>query len=237
MTQVDVVIPAYNAANFLGEALDSVLVQDALVGKIFVVDDGSSDGTAALAISFASSFAKTNGVPVEVIQLPGNRGAAAARNAGVARCTADFVAFLDADDRWLPGKLEAQVAALTNSQQSALAICGARAFADPGLPEAERLALLAQQPAEMEGWMASALLARRPLFEMAGGFAEDLRLGEGIDWFNRARPFGHVAVPEVLVERRMHRNNTTRLADEQRRDYLLAAHRHLARQRTAGGGG
>lgn len=229
MTPVDVVIPAYDAQAFLGEALDSVLSQGALVGKVVVVDDGSSDGTAALAIA--------RGPPVELVRLPNNRGSATARNAGLARCNAEYVAFLDADDRWLPGKLDAQVAALTRAQDVAFAICRVRPFADSELPTAERAALLAQQPAEMEGWMASALVAHRSLFAQAGVFAEELRVGEAIDWFSRVRSFGHVAIPAVLVERRMHRRNTTRLAADQRRDYLLAAHRHLVRQRNAGGGG
>ena len=229
MRRVDVVIPAFNARAFLGEALDTVLAQGPSVGKVVVVDDGSSDGTATLAAA--------RGAPVELVQLEGNRGAAAARNAGIARCAAEFVAFLDADDRWLPGKLDAQVAALSDAQECAIAICRVRPFADLAMAAAERAALLAQQPAEMEGWLASALVARRSLFAQAGVFTEDLRMGEVIDWFSRVRPFGHVAIPAVLVERRMHRTNTTRLAQEQRRDYLLAAHRHLARQRVTGGGG
>jgi glycosyltransferase involved in cell wall biosynthesis len=229
VTPVDVVIPAYNAQAFLGEALDSVLSQGPSLGKVVVVDDGSDDETAALATA--------RGTPVEVVRLPRNRGIAAARNAGLALCDAEYIAFLDADDRWLPGKLEAQVAALARAHDRAFALCRVRPFADAALPDAERAALLAQQPAEMEGWMASALLARRSLFAHVGGFAEDLRVGEAIDWFSRVRAFGHVVIPEVLVERRMHRRNTTRLAREQSRDYLLAAHRHLTRQRTAGGGG
>ena len=204
-----------------------MLTQGTLVRKVVVIDDGSSDGTAALAA--------TQGAPVELVALPHNRGAATARNAGLARCTAEYVAFLDADDRWLPGKLDAQVEALEHAHEAAFAICGVRAFADRGLGADECAALLAQQPAVMEGWLASALLARRSLFARAGNFAEDLRIGETIEWFSRARRYGHVALQDVLVERRMHRSNTTRLAEEQRRDYLLAAHRHLIRQRAEGG--
>ena len=229
MKRVDVVIPAFNVSAFLGEALDSVLAQGPSVGKVIVVDDGSSDGTA--------THAAARGAPVELVQLQGNQGAAAARNAGIARCAAEYVAFLDADDRWLPDKLDVQIAALSGAPECAFAICRVRPFADLEMPAAERAALLAQQPAEMEGWLASALVARRSLFAQAGVFADDLRMGEVIDWFSRVRPFGHVAIPAVLVERRMHRNNTTRLAEEHRRDYLLAAHRHLARQRATGGGG
>jgi glycosyltransferase involved in cell wall biosynthesis len=227
--RVDVVIPAFNAQLYVQEALESVMAQRPWVNRIIVVDDGSGDATAAIASAFDA--------PLELIRLPVNVGAAAARNQGVARCTAEFVAFLDADDRWLPGKLAAQVAALTVAPESAFALCQIRPFADAPLPDDERAALLAQQPAEFEGWLPSALLARRQLFAQTGRFAEELRVGEVVDWFARARPFGHVMVPEVLVERRMHRHNTSRLAQEQRRDYLLAAHRHLARQRAAGGGG
>lgn len=228
MTRVDVVVPAYNANAYLREALESVFAQGPLVGKVIVVDDGSSDGTATVAAA--------QGNAVELIQLQGNHGPAAARNAGLARCDAEYVAFLDADDRWLPGKLDAQIAALTDAPQCTFAICLIRPFADNKLPPAEREALLAQQPAEMEGWLASALVARRSLFAQAGVFSEDLRLGDVIDWFNRVRPFGHVAIPAVLVERRMHRTNMSRLAVEQRRGYLIAAQRHLARQRAEGGG-
>ena len=227
MTRVDVVVPAYNASAYLGEALDSIFAQGSMVGKVVVVDDGSSDGTATVAAA--------QGQAVEFVQLQGNHGPAAARNAGLARCDAEFVAFLDADDRWMPGKLDAQIAALASAPKCAFAICRIRPFADKQLPAAERSALLAQQPPEMEGWLASALVARRSLFTQAGTFAEDLRLGDVIDWFNRVRPFGHVAIPAVLVERRMHRTNMSRLAIEQRRGYLIAAHRHLARQRATGG--
>lgn len=229
MTRVDVVIPAYNAQAYLGEALDSVFAQGALVGRVIVVDDGSSDATAAVAAA--------RGAAVELVRHSRNRGISAARNAGLAHCEADFVAFLDADDRWLPGKLDVQIAALATTQEAALAICLVRTFADPALPETERAALLAQQPAEFEGWMASALVARRSLFLQKGVFAEDLRVGETIDWFSRVRAHGHVIVPQVLVERRMHRNNTTRLAEAARHDYLRAAHRHLIRQRAMGGNG
>jgi glycosyltransferase involved in cell wall biosynthesis len=229
MTRVDVVVPAYNADAYLREALESVFVQGPLVGKVIVVDDGSSDGTATVVAA--------QGDAVEFIQLQGNHGPAAARNAGLAQCAAEFVAFLDADDRWLPGKLDAQVEALVAAPNCGLAICQVRPFADKELPAAEREALLAQQPAEMEGWLASALVARRSLFTQAGVFSEDLRLGDVIDWFNRVRPYGHVAIPAVLVERRMHRTNMSRREVEQRRGYLIAAQRHLARQRAPGGGG
>ena len=108
-----------------------------------------------------------------------------------------------------------------------------RAFASPELPEAERAALEAQQPRPFEGWVAGSMLIRRASFDRVGPFVEDLRVGEAIDWFSRARRAGlnHLIVPEVLVERRLHRHNTTRLQAADRRGYLLAAKRHVDRLR------
>jgi len=208
---------------------------------------------------------------VEVIRLDGNHGAARARNAGLAASDAPLVAFLDADDRWLPDKLAAQCAALDGAIETGSAaaapvavdvtatatangtagdetgcarsasvgvdatamftLCRLRMFASPELPPPERALLVAQHAAEAEGWLISTLVARRELFARVGGFAEDLRIGEVIDWFSRARVHPFVHVDAVGAERRLHRSNTTRRAQADPRGYLLAARRHLARQR------
>jgi glycosyltransferase involved in cell wall biosynthesis len=220
---VDVIIPAFNAAAYLDEAMDSVLAQGGLVARIIVVDDGSGDETSAVAAR--------RGRPVELLQLAGNGGGGRARNAGIASSTASMVAFLDADDRWLEGKLEAQVAALAAAPQAAFALCRVRNFASPELPLGEQGELLASHPGEAEGWTPSALLVRREIFASIGVFAEDLRVGEAIDWLNRARPLGHVSTGTVGVERRLHRNNTTRQTAHDLRDYLQVARRHLERRR------
>ncbi|HEV7412057.1 MAG TPA: glycosyltransferase family A protein [Casimicrobiaceae bacterium] len=224
MNAIDVVIPAFNAARYLDEALASVLSQDHAVHRIIVVDDGSTDGTADVAARF--------GAPVE-IERRHNGGAAAARNTGIARSAAAVVAFLDADDRWTPHKLSLQAAALGTDPAIDFVLCLVRAFASPELPEAERAALEAQQPRPFEGWVAGSMLIRRASFDRVGPFVEDLRVGEVVDWFSRARRAGlnHLIVPEVLVERRLHRHNTTRLQAADRRGYLLAAKRHVDRLR------
>ena len=224
MSAIDVIVPAFNAARYLDEALVSVLSQDHVANRIIVIDDGSTDGTAEVASRF--------GAPVEITRRD-NGGAGAARNTGIARSTALFVAFLDADDRWISRKLTLQMAALTTDPAIDLVLCLARAFASPELPEAERAALEAQQPRPFEGWFAGAMLIRRASFDRVGPFAEDLGVAEAVDWFNRARRAGlkHVTVSEVLLERRLHRHNTTRLHAADRRDYLLAAKRHVERLR------
>ena len=100
---VSVVIPCYNAAPFLRETLDSVLNQTCPALEVIVVDDGSTDDSAAIAWSY--------GPPVRVIQQE-NQGESVARNRGMDEAQGEWVALLDADDRWLPQKLERQLAAL-----------------------------------------------------------------------------------------------------------------------------
>ncbi len=89
---VSAVIPAFNRERFIGEAIESVLRQQRPVDEIVVVDDGSSDDTARVALSFAG---------VRVIRLPTSRGTAGARNAAIAAARGRYLAWLDSDDLWL----------------------------------------------------------------------------------------------------------------------------------------
>src|SRR5690242_14802421 len=106
--RVSVIIPAYNAAAFIGETLDSVYAQTFNNFEIIVVNDGSPD-TEALEQKLSSYPAKLRYLK------QANQGAAAARNTGPRAAIGEFVAFLDADDTWLPQFLEKQVALLDNA--------------------------------------------------------------------------------------------------------------------------
>ena len=103
MPDVSVVVPAYNAARFLPEAIDSVLAQSIADVEVIVVDDGSTDGT--------ESVVGRYGAPVRYVRQS-NRGVSVARNRGIEESRGRYVAFLDADDTWYPSKLEKQLAAL-----------------------------------------------------------------------------------------------------------------------------
>src|SRR5271165_5837307 len=103
MLTTSVVIPCYNVTDYLPEALDSVRRQTLPVKEIVLIDDGSSVPLAPPA--------EWCGPQINLIRTA-NRGLPAARNLGVTHCAGDLVAFLDADDVWLPGKIEAQTRAL-----------------------------------------------------------------------------------------------------------------------------
>lgn len=113
---VDVVIPVFNGRETVRAALASVLAQEGdWIHRIIVVDDGSVDGTAEVVQSLSSHL-------IEVVRTP-NQGVARARNLGIEKSTAEWVAFLDADDVWMPGKLQAQLVAA--QEHGAGFVCGA----------------------------------------------------------------------------------------------------------------
>jgi glycosyltransferase involved in cell wall biosynthesis len=222
MNGIEVVIPAFNAVLHLREAIASVLAQTRAVGRVIVVDDASTDATGEIASGF--------GAPVELITLARNAGAGTARNIGIAAADATYIAFLDADDRWTTDKLAIQCAALDADPAAMFSLCRAREFASDELDATEHAMLVRRDTTLYEGWLPSALVARRELFARIGGFAEDLRVGEAVEWFFRAREQPHVHVDTVCVERRLHAANSSRAAVTGRA-YLEAVRRHLARQR------
>jgi len=221
---VTAVVPAFQAATFLADAVASIRAQVPSVAEIVVVDDGSTDGTAALARSLGG---------IRLIEQD-RRGPGAARNAGVAAATGDWVALLDADDLWLAGKLDRQLAAIARDSQIDGVFTRLRnEFLAPALAQRYRAV-----EGEVEGIHASTLLVRRTAFARTGGFDEKLRLAEFIDWYSRARHLGlrFVSIPEVLVVRRVHGSNTTIRLRAEAGDYVEAARRAIARHRKRGAG-
>jgi glycosyltransferase involved in cell wall biosynthesis len=110
---ISAVIPCYNGAPFLRETIDSTLNQTSPPLEVIVVDDGSTDDSAAIA--------QTYGSPVRVIRQE-NQGESVARNRGMDEAQGEWVALLDADDRWLPHKLEQEIAALREAPQEVVCV-------------------------------------------------------------------------------------------------------------------
>ena len=114
---VSVVIPAYNAAWCVHKAIDSVLAQDFRDLEVVVVNDGSTDDTMAVLRRYGDS--------IQVVSQS-NGGMSSARNAGIRASRGEFLAFLDSDDWWLPGKLRGQVELLRNRPELGFCSCTAR---------------------------------------------------------------------------------------------------------------
>lgn len=222
--RVSVVVPVYNGAAYLGEALDSVLAQVGAELEVVVVDDGSSDGSAAVAARFAPR--------VRLLQQP-NRGIGAARNAGLAVTGGELVAFLDADDLWPSGSLRALLAAVEGHPGADLAAGRLRCFASPELDADDLTAIQLPAGTASGAGMAGATLMRRAAVERVGTFDESLRVGEMVDWYLRARDTGlvEVLVDEIVLLRRIHRANQGRRRADARVDYLRTLRASLARRR------
>jgi glycosyltransferase involved in cell wall biosynthesis len=118
--KISVVIPAYNAARFLPRCLESVFAQTLKPDEVIVVDDGSTDNTAALAAELGA----------RIISRP-NSGPAAAKNTGIRNASSEWIALLDADDMWAPEKLERQAACIQSD--TVLVYTGIRIFDDNGV--------------------------------------------------------------------------------------------------------
>jgi len=195
---VSVIIPVYNGEKYLREAIQSVLDQDYRPFEIIVVDDGSTDGSAEIARSY----------PEVRYLFQENQGVSAARNTAIALAGGAFLAFLDADDRWAPNKLSAQVGYHQAHPETGYTIANQRIVLEPGAPVQ---ASFKKELLEIDhpGYVPSTLMVKREAFEKIGGFKAGYRTGEDVDWFSRAKDSGIAMgiVPETLLFRRMHHSN------------------------------
>lgn len=199
MPRVSVIIPAYNAAWCIRRAVDSVLAQDYRDYELIVVDDGSQDDTTTVLAAYG---------PVLRVVGKTNGGLSSARNAGINAARGVYVAFLDADDWWLPGKLSRQVTLM--DARPDLLFCSTasevwtaagkrltdwRCFGGSG----SALACIFAVNAYVAG-SGSAVMAQRQAFARAGGFDVDLRSLEDIDMWMRLAAMGDfVCIDEPLT--------------------------------------
>jgi len=222
---VSCVIPVCNGAAFLDEAIDSALAQSHRPIEVIVVDDGSTDAT--------PSVAQRRGEPVRYVRQE-NAGPSSARNRGIELARGELIALLDADDRWLEGKLARQVAVLTERPELDGCLTHGRLFWDgDGALAAEELAWPAERRIDTGGLIGSTLVVRRGVFERASLFDATLPHSGLAEWFARARERGAVmeTIAEVLVERRMHADNFSRRRAARDEEYFRLLKRSLDRKR------
>jgi glycosyltransferase involved in cell wall biosynthesis len=197
-----VIIPCYNAEAFLPEALESVRRQTTPVREVILIDDGSRIPVQAPA--------GWDGPPLRIVRTP-NRGQAAARNLGLSLAEGDYVAFLDADDLWLPAKIERQEAALAANLKAVA--CYVRCTNEPGflafgpyppLTVGEEEFLLVYW--HLQFFPPSATMIRTDVLRAVGGFHETLgNSGEDHELMMRVLAKGPcVQVPEPLCRYRQH---------------------------------
>jgi glycosyltransferase involved in cell wall biosynthesis len=220
---VSVMIGVYNGAAYLAEAIESVLAQTHPAAELIVVDDGSEDSSGAIAESY--------GPPVRCIRQE-NGGMGAARNRAVEEATGEFFAFLDADDRFRPDKLERQLAVFAANPELDVVYGHVTEFVSPEL-DADARALL-RAPTQNLPWPTpNLMLVRRDSFFRVGLFSADLKVGIGVDWHARSIEQGlKTAVPPVVVlERRLHAENNGIRQRQLKPQYLHVLKASLDRRR------
>jgi glycosyltransferase involved in cell wall biosynthesis len=220
--KVDVIIPALNAERWIYEAVKSTQEQTLAPARIIVVDDGSMDRTGEIVQSIASRDDRVSYIRID------QSGTSVARNTGILYSSSEFIAFLDADDIWLPRKLELQMEVFSKSKRSlgfvhssyflmneeGRHIKKARVFS-PKLRGDLFLPILHGYPVSGS---ASSVVARRESLDKAGYFDGRLSFAEDWDlWIRLARVDGVDFTPEPVVGIRAHRASKQRSADIHRK--------------------
>ena len=217
---VSVIIAAYNAAICIERAIDSILKQTCPADEIIVIDDGSTDNTAQIVRKYAGN--------VICITQP-NAGPAAARNRGIKEANSQWIAFLDADDEWLPEKLETQKALLARnpelvwtSANSIRCLCDEKRKGMDIEPEKARSLSGGKDYFDdyffafrnQAGGNTDTMMIRRSIFDRAGFFDEEHKLAEDIDlWWSIAwihPEIGYIPEPMAIY----HQPETTTLSSQ-----------------------
>jgi glycosyltransferase involved in cell wall biosynthesis len=234
-SSISVIIPAFEAESYVGDAIESVLAQTLPPEEVIVVDDGSTDSTAEVASGYEG---------VRVIRQA-NRGPSAARNTGFAASKGGLIAFHDADDLMPPGKLEVQAGYLSEhpgcgcviGRQQVMTEAGSPApFWARGVPPLGNEAGDKRERQQQNLIHMMTMLVRREAFERVGPFDEEMRLAEDIDWVFRAQELriGVEVIDDVVLIRRIHDANMTH--DEEQAGHMLfvAFKQRMDRRRTEG---
>ncbi len=197
--QVAVVIPTYNCARYLPRALDSVATQTYRNFQIFVIDDGSTDNTEEMVGHFSSQC---------VFQKQAHAGPAAARNRGIRISSSPYIAFLDADDVWLPQKLERQIELLERRPEVGL-VCSDCAVGGVKDRDGSHFQGRVVSQGEVFERLVSdcfiftpTVVLRRECLLEVGGFHEALAVSEDLNlWLKIASRWPITFIPEVLAVR------------------------------------
>jgi glycosyltransferase involved in cell wall biosynthesis len=215
-----VIVPVFNGAMLVGEAIGSILAQLDPADEVIVVDDASTDETPRTLAALTPR--------ITVLQGRGE-GPSAARNLGLAAARGDFIAFLDHDDLWPPGRHRTLLAALEADAGVDAAAGRVRIRVDSG-----------DYPASCRGldgqhcpWILMSYLYRRRLIEAVGPFDVTMRFGEDTDYYQRQIEAGMTVVrcdTDALIYRR-HGSNTTNAAPEHATILLQLLARKVARKR------
>jgi glycosyltransferase involved in cell wall biosynthesis len=213
---ISVIVPVFNGGKYIAAAIESSLAQDHRPSQIIVVDDGSIDNSAAVARGFEQ---------VEY-HFQEHAGVVTALNKGIAEAKGSFIAFLDADDLWMEGKLRRQLDAFANDPELCMLMGRVEQFRE--MPDGAAISL-----GIFNGYMKITMLIKRIALFQVGLFDTQWRTGDFIDWYIRATEQGlkSLMLPEVVARRRIHETNMGICQRETQTDYARIMRQVLERRR------
>jgi glycosyltransferase involved in cell wall biosynthesis len=218
---VTVVVPCFNAAPYIGAALESIFNQSSKPAQVLVIDDGSTDASPDVIARY----------PVQYFRQD-NQGISAARNHGLRRAQGGLIAFLDADDLWPADSLQDRLALLEADAGLDCAFGWVEPFISADVPPEVRAKI--QDPGGARaGRLAGTLLLRRHVLDKVGGFDAMFRVGETMDWVARidAAGFSSRDTGTIVLRRRIHGANTVMKEQALHTDYLRVLRASIARRR------
>ena len=220
---MSVIVAFHNRADYLEEAIRSVLAEPHEGLDVILVDDGSTDAAPEVAAGF--------GPPTRVIRQ-GHAGCAQAWNTGLEHVTGDFVTFCDSDDLWEPGRTAALLEPFAVDSETAVVFGHMTEFVSPELDPA--LLAVREPRTDVAGPIAGAMVARRSVFDAVGPFDTALRQGYWVDWYARLvdQKFREAIVPRVVLRRRLHETNSSVLERNHMGEFAHALHASLKRRRS-----
>ena len=221
---VSVVLPVRDGERYLRESLDSVFAQDPRPYEVIVVDDGSRDATGDVIASY--------GQRIKAIRQA-RLGHAGALNTGVVAASGSVLAFQDADDVWVPDRLELLLSALDERTDAVFGWL--EQFVSPDLDPPETARLRVDTDPQL-AFLVQTMIVRSEALTAVGAFDESLDFGSNIDWISRARLSGlrTRTVTEVVTRRRIHETNMGRQVEQKNATLLRIMRSHLQRHRQAG---
>ena len=224
--KLSVIIPVYNEEMTIEELLERVMQVDlgeSIEVEIIIANDGSTDGSAEVIKKF----------PAVQYLLQTNAGISATRNRGIEHAQGDFLAFLDADDKWVENKIVLQMAAFDNDPKLDIVFGHVQQFFSPELADLKN-----DQSAELElmpGYIPSTLLIKRDAFLQVGLFETNWKMGEFASWYLRSLEQGlqQLMLPDLVALRRLHDSNNGLQQRSSINNYIHIIKASLDRRRSA----
>jgi glycosyltransferase involved in cell wall biosynthesis len=220
---ISVILPVYNGAKYLRDCIESIINQSILPKEILIIDDGSTDNSAAIALQY----------PQLRYQKILNKGVANARNKGLEMASFEWIAFIDQDDLWTRDSLKSRMHALEDVTHSKIVI-GRQKWFLHGMDTPPSWVKKELMQDSLDGYLLGCSLIHKDLFELYGTFDDSFRFASDFDWLFRLKDAAEdfLQVEDIVLEKRIHELNESRHAKASLAELTKAIYKSVLRKRT-----